>query len=199
MILDRNIAWKRAVRRIPWTDFHLDTNNAGMHTGAPAIGEFSTIGVGGLLVGAAGDMFTTVDIVTPTLMDPREEIGVRVLWVNPVIGASTDDITWIVTYDQVDAGEAMITPATALDTTITEQEDVGGTALVYHQTARGIIDADTMDLTARSGIITWLVEADAMDFSGDEPAFLGLEIDYKPLLTYGPGTPEDEFSGRAEA
>jgi len=197
MLLQRTIPWKRAVRRIPWTEFHqVSATGASFGAGAAVAAQISTFTVGGMVIGAAADEWGVIDMQTPLLFDPREELGLRVLWAQIATGEEADDLKFIVTYDQVDAGEALAAPSTALDTLIAQQTNVGGTTLLYHQTSRGIIDADTFDMKARQGIFLWKVEADVSGFADNEAVFLGLEIDYMPLPIEGEGLPEDELTDR---
>ena len=120
-------------------------------------------------------------------MDIEEEIGIRVHYCTLGAVATTDDITWIVLYDQVDVGEAMVAAATALDTVITEHRQGVVTTLLTHRTARGVISAGKFDETARQGHLLWTIEADAMDYSANEVGLLGIEIDYVPRLCFDNG------------
>ena len=192
---DRNIGWQRKSRFITVGEMiagsSVDASGVtnGMGAGAPDLTEVSSFGYGSGRVGAAGDTWAVLDFTTPREMDIEEEIGVRVHYCTLGTVATTDDITWIVLYDQVDVGEAMIAAATALDTTIAEHRQGVATTLLTHRTARGIIDAGKFDETARGGHLLWTVEADAIDYSTNEVGLLGLEIDYMPRLTYSNGEP----------
>lgn len=191
-IRDRQIDWLRQSRIITLAEFfgggsQDNTNKLEQFAaGNPVLTEVSSFGFGGGNIAAAGDTFAALDLQTPRLVDPAHPIGVRVHYMTLGTVATTDDITWIVLYDQVDIGEAIIAPATALNTTIAEHRQGVATTLVCHRTARGIINANTLDFTARQGLLTWSVEADAMDYDANEIAFLGLEIDYIPLLCINP-------------
>lgn len=201
MIRDRNIAWLRQSRIISLAEFYganAVAGDDGMGAGAPVLTEVSTFGWGAGNV-VVGDMWATVDLQTPRLVDPEEEIGVRVHYVSLQAGSSTDDSTWIVLYRAFDDGDTLAATATALDTTIAEHENTGGTQFEKHVTARGIINANKLSFAQRSGGIIWNVECDAMDYSADEIAFLGLEIDYKPLLCVNPAEDEDVFKNVAAA
>jgi hypothetical protein len=209
MIRDRNIEWLRQVRRIPVGEFGFYGAAAGPTTavakltglddGAPLLDELGALGYFGGEIAAAGDSFTTLDLVTPTLIDVEQPIGVRVIWANNGAVATTDSVTWIVTYDQCDFNEALVAPSTPLDTAITTlQKPAATTTLVLKRTARGIINANKFDFTARQGVIAWNVEADAIGtFSADEIQFLGLEIDYMPLLCANRYEDIDVFAGLA--
>jgi hypothetical protein len=194
-IRDRNIEWKRQKRVIPWNEFGVigtaaatalsALGNTGTATAAATTAEVSTFKFAGLgITGLAGQDFATLDLQTPSLIDPTEEIGVRVLYtINVASPTATDSVTWLVKYDQVDPGEAFVVPGTALNTDIAAQLDGGTTGFLYRVSSRGIINANTIDHTAKTGCISWLVECDALTtYVADEIMFLGLEIDYKPLL-----------------
>lgn len=194
-IRDRNIDWLRQKHYIHADRFGFCATPASATFGAgnPVPTEVSGVGWGGLLIGAAGDTMAAPDFQIPCIADPTEEIGVRVIWsIHSGSTADTDDVTWIVKYDQFDIGEA-VASTSALDTAIAEQRAGVTTQHSFHRTSRGVINADTFDFTARQGGITWEVEADAMDYSGDEIQFIALEIDYKPLLCINSEEDEDVF------
>lgn len=186
-IRDRNIDWLRARRRIPWNEFNIDTAQAAPGDGGAVWGELSTFHYGGILVGAANDEWSTLDVVSPTLWDPAHAIGVRVLWATEGTVATNDAIVWRVNYDQNDIGEALTDPAqgagTALDTAIATQSPSVTTTLVTYRSPRGIINANTFDHTSRNGVIAWQVDVPTLtNFSANEVVFLALEIDYMPLV-----------------
>jgi len=187
-IRDRNIAWKRQRHVIPAHAFNIvvasGTNLAGIGNAAPGVLEVSDFGFSGIATAVADDM-AAVDFLTPSVMDVSQEIGVRVLYTDIETPVATDGVTYIVLYDQVDDNEAMIEPATALDTPLVEALDGGTTPYVLRRTARGIISANKFDDTARYGALTWRVEHDASTATVDDKAvFLGLQIDYMPNLTH---------------
>jgi|10_taG_2_1085330.scaffolds.fasta_scaffold02526_7 hypothetical protein len=183
-IRDRNIEWKRQKRVIPWSDFSLIAADggtlAGPGTGAPVANAISTSGLAGLSM-EVSDEASAFDFQTPSTANIHAEIGVRVLYtIDVATPAATDAVTWLVKYDQVDPGEAIIKPATALDTAVAAQADGDTTGLLYRVSSRGIIDADSVDITAKTGVFTWLIEADAVTtYSAGEITLLGLEIDYE--------------------
>ena len=169
----------------------------GLDVGAPQIAEVSTFGFGGVEIAAAGDSLTTLDLWLPPHFDPEQEIGVRVLWTTNGAVAASDAITWLVTYKQSDVGEALAAPATALDTVIASASPVT-TTLLLRRTARGIINANKFDYTARQGALAWNVEADVLTgFSADEVVFLALELDYVPLVCANRDEKIDVFSALA--
>lgn len=170
---------KRRRYTIPASEFGFAVTTT-FGVGAPVQTELSTFGYAGLLMGAEGDMMNVLDHNLCSMLDPDESIGVSVLWTPVSAIAGTDILDWIVLYDQVDIGEAMILPATALDTVIVNQTGAT-TALVLHKTARGIIDPGKMDWTAKQGALSFQVELnDWGTASADEIMFLGLQLDYVP-------------------
>ena len=197
-IRDRNIDWLRRKKIIPAVNFGFSgpvavpsgTDSSGgtgtittLGTGAPLITEVSSFGFGGLLIGAAGDMGAFMDFEFPSVADPTEEIGVRCIWAPNAAVSTSDRVHFTVQYDQVDIGEAMVTAATSLDTVIATQGPSDTTALLLHRTSRGIINADKFDFTARQGGILWEVNAPTWTgFEVTDVIFLGLELDYIPLL-----------------
>lgn len=196
---DRNIAWQRRRRRIPWNEFNIVQINAagaglevptGLGSGNPAWNQVSSFAYGGIAIGAAARPFSTVDLRTPTEMDPTFTIGVRVLWYNEgAIDISTDSVLWRVRYKQVDINEPLtVGTDVALDTPITTQIPDVNTTLWTYRTSRGIINANKFDDTARDGLIIWTVDVQTLTaFSGGEVNFLGLEIDYMPQFCVLPG------------
>jgi len=195
MIRDRNIDYMRQSHFIPANTFCTGivigaTTGAvikGTGAGAPDIVELN--GVDGLVtmnVGAANDLMCTWDYFTPRHADPREEIGVRVHFSVNSAGANStaDAVTLGVLYNQFDRGETIATPATALDTAIASIT-MGTTAAkkLALSTARGIINKNTFDFTARQGGMAWAIKPTPLtNFSANEVAVIGLEIDYIPLL-----------------
>jgi hypothetical protein len=187
MITDRNLARKRLTHVIMPADFMglqvtgSSTVVHGFGTGLPPWTEVSAFGFGGVNM-EVGDMIACLDFFTPIHADVTEDIGVRVLWTeNDASPAATDAVTFIALYDQADLGEALIEPATALDTPLVEHVPGDTTGFQLLRTARGIIAANSLDATAKNGSIAWRVEADAVTtYSTDEITVLGLQIDYMP-------------------
>ena len=151
MIRDRNIAWLRQRRRLGWNEFNLGLANSTLLTGPgagdPGLNEISSFGYYGISVGAAADAFTALDIVTPGLWDPKEEIGVRIGWTVEGTPATDDAIVWRVCYDQAEPGDVLTSPKTGtgatLNTAIASQSPSAAEALRYHRTGRGVINANT--------------------------------------------------------
>jgi len=206
-ISDRSTKRKRLLRRIPYTAFSFEpshTHNVtqaagtvsvtittasgeglvGMDDGAPLITEISSFGVGGVEIAAAGDSLSCWDFETLCLADVTETIGVRVIWVEDVATPGATDVAgWVALYDQFDPGEAMVAPATALDTVIAAHTPAETTGRKMRRTARGIINKNSFDAAAKSGGLAWNVECDVLtNYSINEVKFLALEIDFLPNL-----------------
>lgn len=187
---DRNIAWLRQKHTIPYQRFGLDIGPTsvgalvGIGTGAPVANEISDFGLGGISM-EVGDMVAAWDFDFLSKVDIEQEIGVRVVWTGDInIPAASDACTWVVLYDQVDPGEAIIEPATPLSTTIAAQTEGSVVGFKLHKTSRGIIAKGTFDETARQGLIAFRVESDAVtSYAAGEITFLGLELDYIPRQT----------------
>ena len=183
-IRDRNIEWKRQKRVIPWSDFGIiDSSTAtlsGEGSGSPVSNHIGALSLAGLSM-EVSDEASAFDFQTPSTANIHAEIGVRVLYTIDVASpTATDAVTWVVKFDQVDPGEAIIKPASTLNTAIAAQADGGTTGFLYRVSSRGIINADRLDITAKTGIMTWLIEPDAVtSYSAGEITFLGLEIDYE--------------------
>tara|TARA_B100000686_G_C16780262_1_gene971323 strand:- start:1960 stop:2598 length:639 start_codon:yes stop_codon:yes gene_type:complete len=193
-IRDRNIDWLRRKKIIPAVNFGFSgtipasTDSGGgtittLGTGAPVITEVSSFGFAGLNIGAALDMGSYFDLEFPSVADPTEEIGVRCLWAPNAAVSTSDRIQFSVQYDQVDVGEAISAASTSLDTVLVTQGPSATTAFLLHRTSRGIIDANKFDFTARQGGIIWEINAATWTgFEATDVIFLGLELDYIPLL-----------------
>lgn len=185
MIRDRNLDKMRRLHRIPYHAFVHQVIGpttggelASIDTNSPNSAEVSTFGYSGLEL-ATTDAMACLELELPTIADPREEIGVRVLWTTNGAVAASDTVTWVVTYDQADVGEALAAPATALDTAITAANP-STTTLLLRRSPRGIISANKFDWTARQGVISFKVVSTLGGFEVDEVVFLGLEFDYMP-------------------
>ena len=203
-IRDRNIDWLRQKYILPPAAFMSSCTVSGstllgMAAGNPVLTELSDFGYGGFVINQSGDAGATLDFGFSGIFDPRHEIGVRVLYTLTAAGASTDDVQWVVTYDQADYGEALAAPGTALDTPCANQVDTGGTQFELKRSPRGIISADKFDFTARDSGIAWKVTTIMGNFAGDELSFLGLALDYIPLVCENAHENIDVFKDLSEA
>ena len=187
MITDRNLARKRLLHRIPAQAFITNqvtgssTHLSAFEDGDALFQEFSNFGFGGFDVAAAGDSVTALVVDFLHKVDVTKEIGVRVLFGADATPAAGDAVTWLVTYSQADPGEALSAPSVALNTVIAAHTPGHTTASRLERTARGIINANTFDETAKLGVLGVNVEADALtDYGANEVVFLALEFDYMP-------------------
>jgi hypothetical protein len=167
--------------------------------GPPTATEFSTFGYGAVNIAAAGDTMAVLDFQFCRIFDPTEEIGVRIFYGTTEVGSSTDDITWIVQYDQCDFGEVLVAPSTNLDTAIGEHTNTGGTTSELKVSPRGIISASKFDFTARTGAIAWEVECDALGFAANKIKMFALALDYMPLDKENTEEDRDVFKDVAAA
>ena len=191
MIRDKNIEWIRQTYVIHADRFAIGAINSntieGFHTGAPQYLEFSTFGFGAISIAAAGDTINVMDFGFPRLIDPANDIGVRVLWgVKADSGVNTSDVvTWLVKYDKFHINEALTDPqaTTGLSTVIAAQSPDATTTLRWYRSSRGKINGGLFNYNIRNGGISWSVEADVLTgFDANEVKFLALELDYMPLL-----------------
>ena len=193
-IKDRNIAWLRQSRIITLSDFYGANSHTatagtpsvqGFGEGNPILTEVSTFGVGAGVPAADNDTFTTIDLQSPRLWNPEEEIGCRV-WYIAMTGdaAATDDVTFVVSYKAFNEDQAIVDPATALDTVIPEHRAGAGIATIgaTARTARGVINGGSFTWENRGGGVCWEVKMTSADYEADEIGFIGLEIDYAPKL-----------------
>lgn len=167
-------------------------------TGPMKLTETSSFGYAHLGVQGAADVIMAIDFEMPRVMDPTKPIGVRVMWMPTTTSVvATDRIHWLVTYQAAKIGATLATPVagtgTALNTVIATQGPTATTALRLHRGNRGIINANVLDMGHRNGAIVWAVEADVLtNFTTDEVAFLGLELDFYQLDTVN-GTESAEY------
>ena len=206
MIKDKNIEWLRQSYIIHPERFHGLVNTTiieSMAVGATQLLEFSTFGYGAYSIAAAADSIACLDFQFPRIFDPNYEVGVRVLW--GVVGtvATDDAIHWKVTYRATKINVALTSPlagtGVALDTVIAIQSPEVTTTLRWYRTGRGKINAQKLDMGNRNGPIAFEVEADVLtQFSADEVKFLGLELDYIPLLCAN-GTEDASYRQRLAA
>lgn len=190
MIRDRNIEWCRQRMYIPiWAmqAWELDATPdiAGLGAGAPLPPEISTFGYSALSIAAANDSIEHV-MEFPSYWDITKEIGVRIRWMVEATVATDDAILWTVVYDQADAGEVVVAPATVLDTLIVIQSPAVTTTLMQYRSTRGIIAANTFDEAALDGMLAFSIVATTLtQFAANEVKLLGITFDYYPRLTVG--------------
>jgi hypothetical protein len=185
-IRDRNIDWQRKSHFIypsAFTTAVASTSLVSQDSGAMTIEEISTFGWGGLAVGAAADKANAIDFHTPREADPTKEIGCRVHWVPNATVATDDAVDFTIHYQQIDHGAAVAATSSTLDTGIASQSPAATTAYRLHRTGRGIINANSFDWVARTGMILWEINVGTFSgFSANEPIIVAFEIDYMPLF-----------------
>lgn len=192
MIRDRNIQWARQRLYIPVWDMQgyllaegAPNTFAGMDAGAPLFGELSTFGYKGLLIGAEADAVSHI-MEFPSFWDITKPIGVRIRWMVEATVATDDAIVWQLLYDQADVAEALVDPATALNTVIATQSPAATTTLANYRSPRGIINANTFDEAAVDGLLAFTIIAQTLtQFGADEVVLLGVTFDYVPRMTVG--------------
>lgn len=121
----------------------------------------------------------------PYDLDPSKEVGFRVWWSSAAAAVGARTITWGVKRGLTKANAIPAVVTTALDTTITAQAPTG-TANVLQRGNRGIMSANTVLLDHFFWGFEILMAAFDAAFTEDK-FMLGLEIDYMPRKTEGPG------------
>lgn len=136
--------------------------------GNPSMMEVTDSGVTGLLIDAAGDLVTLMWPI-PYDCDVQSNIDVAVLWSSDQT-TTTDTFTWKVLYKELTVDTTAVDiPATALDTAITADTNIG-TANALQQTPWGTINGGTL---TNGNVLLLHVELDAV--SG---ATLGSDLVY---------------------
>lgn len=161
---------------------------AGLADGVPAVDVISTFEVGALRMDTNGDSVTH-RMRIPVDVDPEFAMGFRINWTS---GSSTtaDTVSFIGLLDFKAEGVALAAPTTVLDTAIALLDTVTG---AWHNqwTARGVKNAYflTREQIEAGAHMLMNIEMDAKAVGLTEALFcLGLEIDYVPNKTVGPGT-----------
>lgn len=185
-IRDLNVEWARQRLYIPVGHMSLTGAGVSMHVTVPALVELGTDKEIAAMAMTANDAVSH-SMQFPSFWDVTKEIGVRVLWSAKDAAIATDAAHWIVLYDQVDVDEGFIAPATALDTVITALQLYGATTdQLLKRSDRGIINANTFDVSALDGFFSFQIELQAVtSFSADEVELLGISFDYFPRMTIG--------------
>jgi hypothetical protein len=195
MIRDRNIEWARQRDYFCYTTFNGYTpdTQASLGAGVPIWADLgSTTELTGLTLDATADA-VSFSIAFPSYWDIQKEIGIRWHMLQQATAALTDSVTPTTTYNQSDNGEALVTPATALDTVIPATLAPTTTAMATFYTNRGIIAANTFDENALDGTIAFLTDFAYSGYTNGELHVLGCSIDYYPRWTVGgPNTNKDD-------
>lgn len=188
-IRDNDVAWARHRMYIPVGHFSLTGAGVSMHDTVPALVEVGTDKEIAGMAMTANDAVAHA-ILFPAVWDITQEIGCRVFWTAKDAAIATDAAHFIVLYDQVDVDEAIVAPATALDTVVnatTPLQLYGSTTdQVLKRTDRGIINANTFNEDALDGLFSFNIELQAVTtFSADEVELLGISFDYIPQMMVG--------------
>lgn len=148
---------------------------------------------------AAGELIYGY-IPVPYDVDPRHELGFRVVWSADPTDASCS-VTWLLLVDTVKKGFAYSAATTALDTVIAANAyDNEGAAAAgaaddkIQVTSRGI--KNSLGLTREQietlAFLTFSIESDAVTgCDGNVCRFMGIFMDYMPMLCVGPGNEVD--------
>lgn len=212
MIRDVNLDWLRKRVFYPAQSFqNLILPGGATPTGINLITLESTTSK---LTTVSGTKYTGLQVsVTPTDgadwvseipydLDPTHEIGLTVLWTKGQTGAThLTSATWAVLYKAFKTGTQLITAATALTTAITAQTVTNTDDMLLYRSPRGIISPT--DIATNIAQTAWLWSfrvqlAQATGQNTDLIWMLGLEVDYMPRRTYGPGgSPRGVAAGRA--
>lgn len=152
----------------------------------PVVG--ANIDVQGLLLAAANDGVEFFGMI-PYDVDITKPIGLRCWWTSEAAAVATRTITFRIRYGKVGAGAAIPAVTTALDTVITAQAPTG-TAAALERGNRGVIDANKFVETDFFWGFEILMTAFDAAFT-ENKYLLGLEVDYVPRKTAGPGRAQD--------
>ena len=190
MIRDRNIEWKR--KRVflhplqggGWNAGSGAATIVGLHTGDPVFAELSTFGFGAVRFEAEGDEWVQLWQL-PKDVDVDKPIYFRVVWSSESTTAA-DKATFILTYKAVADGETLAAANTALDTPIPQDTWGATSAFTVARTDWGKINGGTL---SEGDLLVLETEIDSTDVTiGSEYIyFLGLEVEYTPKKTFGPG------------
>lgn len=154
--------------------------------GNPSLALVTGLNISGIRIDAAGDE-APLHFMIPYDLDPRATIGFRVHWTSGSATAA-DNATWIVRYSIRNASQAIVNPATVLDTAIAVQNWVDATTFKWMRTARGIMNRDTLtfagdDVTPIGLALEVELDASDIDLAAEGVWLLGLELDYWPIRT----------------
>lgn len=148
----------------------------------PVVG--AAIDVQALLLAVADDGVEYFGMV-PWDVDITKEIGLRAWWTSEAAAVGARDITFRVQYGKVGANGVIPAVTTALDTLVTAQAPFG-TSLTLQRGNRGVIKANKLVKTDFFWGFEVLMTAFNAAFA-ENKYLLGLEIDYVPRKTQGPG------------
>jgi hypothetical protein len=196
-IRDKNVAWLRKRVLLPFQTHNGYLLTAGapptvtsLGAGGRAWTQRTGLNMTGLIFTAAGDA-VEFDTMIPYDWDLQFEIGVRVVWTSNAAAIGARTITWAVTYGVVGIpGVAVVSAATALDAAIAAQAP-SGVNNALERGVRGVIAQSSVrtNFINTSYWMSWKVSMAAFNAAFVENKYyLGLEVDYMPRRTYGPGS-----------
>jgi len=143
---------------------NLEFTNTSTSTGAPELDELAASGVVGILMDTNADEFAWL-WCPPEDADLAKDMDFRVIWSNRE-AAATGSCLWTLTYTEVVVGTTtLIDPATALDTVLVNQADLG--AEIPNATAYGTIDGGTLSFTLGTDYLALKVEATTLTTVAD--------------------------------
>jgi hypothetical protein len=183
MLLDNQIKWRRKRLFLQATG-QSSGAMVGVANGTPSWAEVETTGFAYPMLNANAEAFTFLT-TTPDDLDPREEIGIRVIYSSDS-STSGDAMNWTVLYSALSIDGTLIDPATALDTPIAADTYGSGVAATMKRSPRGIINANTLTYSAQTETITqrYLTFKVTRTLSAATNVFvIGLDIDYQPRRT----------------
>ena len=192
-VSDKNIQWKRKKLFVGQREMCREqvgaeaTNMRSVAAGNPLEVEIAALGVSGLRMDAAGEEASFL-VMLPYDIDPRSEVGVTVHWTTHS-SETSDTLTWKVSYNALKANAAVtaVGSASALDTTIDADNVVAQYG--WHKTSRGVISADTLNVSdddPEQVGLQFFVELDAVSgitIGSEYGILIGVELDYYPAMT----------------
>lgn len=158
----------------------------GLGSGAGNLVELGTSGIGAIKLAATTD---EIDFLwVPCNVDYSNRILIRHLWTSDYATAN-GTATFTTKYNALKSGVAAVIGATALDKTITASTKVSATARTVYYSPYGwiapsVLTPDTMALT----IDTVCSAVAGITIASDFVYWLGCEIAYTPLHTFGDGS-----------
>jgi hypothetical protein len=195
---DAQVVWRPGRIYIPVWQFQgiqqvaLDGNAANVDTvlisagtTAAPLTEVNGTGNMGLLMNTDG-MEVNHTMQLPYDFDSKFPLYVRVHWVSGSADVA-DTVAWIVRYLKIVPNvTALISAATALDTTIAVDTQPVATAYTWAVTEWGAIDPRVTAIADTVELIEWEVEMDTKDSDMSEALLLmGLELRYTPKRLWG--------------
>lgn len=186
-IQDKDIYWRRKRKWLPFVPHGFSaTSMVGLHTGAPAQTEVSTFGFCGLLFDAEGEE-ACIYWNLPADVDVAHNIYFRIHY-SSKSSTSTDETTWLMFYSACVIDGGIIESATTeLDTAIPADVYTAAAAYYLRKTAWGHIDGGTIEPCSFLILRVECHDSDAALASSEEAYLFGVDAEYTPIKTVGPG------------